>query len=411
MSYFRIIPKKFKLKTQRRTLTREKSLRDQLFLINQKFTDFLKFYDEKYKYFEEYGFKNRFEQYSLKSLEHLKKNFEIVLNNLRLIVQQNISINRLFKCNKHSKVSKRNFYLIKKKLCNFCDHLYVDYIHSGYKLPIKKHIELVYDELTRSKICDYYFYKIHDKNSFFNKTNLWLDIRENKVNSISQNTNKLSYKTFSKIIKSDQRYGPIKLVRNRHKHEFRKTIKQLGRIQMDLKVLGLNQNSTNKYVYIFDCIDIGSRLVYSRVLNTADTTNVMNEVINMKEFFIQHGINIKNIQTDNAMMFKKTNFVHSSVFNNWCEINNITRSFIPLNQPECDGCVERYHRTLDNEFVPKILHSSSLNQINNELIKFNEYYNTNRRIHLNELNHLSIAKRYMTPINLVKYLSMIQLEM
>lgn len=121
-------------------------------------------------------------------------------------------------------------------------------------------------------------------------------------------------------------------------------------------------------------------------------------------FFKEQNINIVNIQTDNAMMFKQNNFVYSNTFNKWCHERNITRSFIPLNQPECDGCVERYHWTIDQELDPKFVNSSNLTFIKFKVREFMNYYNNERYLHFNELNHLSIeiyAIKFFNNINRV----------
>lgn len=48
---------------------------------------------------------------------------------------------------------------------------------------------------------------------------------------------------------------------------------------MDLKVLGKNQTKIGKYVYIFDCIDIATRTVYSAILDRLDELNIMKKPI------------------------------------------------------------------------------------------------------------------------------------
>ena len=80
-------------------------------------------------------------------------------------------------------------------------------------------------------------------------------------------------------------------------------------------------------------------------------------------FFENHGINIIDIQTDNAMMFKGTNFIRDLNFSKWCIDYNISSSLIPLMELEANGCIERFHRSMDNEFIVKIKNYDNLDDI------------------------------------------------
>ena len=70
----------------------------------------------------------------------------------------------------------------------------------------------------------------------------------------------------------------------------------------------------NKHIYIFNMIDTSTRVTFSKVLYKADKFHVMQALNEGYLFFKKHGINIIDIQTDNAMMFKGTNFIRDLDF-------------------------------------------------------------------------------------------------
>ena len=122
-----------------------------------------------------------------------------------------------------------------------------------------------------------------------------------------------------------------------------------SQIQLDLKILGKYENSLGIKVPIFTMIDTSSRITFTRAIKHADLATILSLMEEGYQFFKDKGINIKSIQTDNAMMFKNTNIVKSSAFFNWCDNKKIAIRKIPLGQPECNGIIERYHLTIDKE--------------------------------------------------------------
>ena len=54
-------------------------------------------------------------------------------------------------------------------------------------------------------------------------------------------------------------------------HLKRHKIIEPGHVQLDLKILGRNENGLNKIIPIFNMIDIHSRFTYSLVLDNAST--------------------------------------------------------------------------------------------------------------------------------------------
>ena len=90
----------------------------------------------------------------------------------------------------------------------------------------------------------------------------------------------------------------------------------------------------NKHIYIFNMIDTSTRVTFSKVLYKADKFHLMQALNEGYLFFKKHGINIINIQTDNAMMFKGTNFIRDLDFSKQCIDHNISTSLILLMEIE-----------------------------------------------------------------------------
>ncbi len=235
-------------------------------------------------------------------------------------------------------------------------------------------------------------------NCLLNKTNLWLAIRK-----LDKKFENISHTTLIKILNEDSRKLMNKNKKLSRPHLFRRKPKELGNIQLDLKILGLKETGLNKKVAIFDAIDTSSRLVHLKVLDNQTNTELMKCLDEMYDFFSKNNIKIKRIQTDNAMQFKNTNFVKSNQFNKWCNDRRIIHIFIPYQQPECNGCIERYHRTIDQELGKLLRKCISLDEIKLTFDKWINYYNNDRLLHYTELDEISKENKFMTPIKSILY--------
>ena len=138
-------------------------------------------------------------------------------------------------------------------------------------------------------------------------------------------------------------------------------------------------------------------------LRNGTVASVMEALKEIMDFFDYMGLKITMIRTDNAMMFKKTNFVKCNIFNQFCKDNNIIHQFTPKSQPQCDGCVERFHRIYDDELVEFLKHAKTFEQIQALLRKFLYYYNFKRYHHYGELNFLPKKKQYMKPCDAIAF--------
>ena len=120
---------------------------------------------------------------------------------------------------------------------------------------------------------------------------------------------KISLNTLKKILTSEPGIVFRHKVENQLKHPKRTKYIELGHIQLDLKILGIKENGLKEKIAIFNMIDTSSRFVYSAVLEDQSTSSVMKHLRIGYQYFKNNKIHIKSIQTDNAMMFKGTNFI------------------------------------------------------------------------------------------------------
>ena len=70
---------------------------------------------------------------------------------------------------------------------------------------------------------------------------------------------------------------------------------------MDLKIIGTKDTKMKKKLIIFNMIETRSRFSFSNVLENGSIENVLNALEEGKKFFKNFGIDIKSIQTDNAI--------------------------------------------------------------------------------------------------------------
>ena len=175
---------------------------------------------------------------------------------------------------------------------------------------------------------------------------------------------------------------------------------------MDLKIIGTKDTKMKKKLIIFNMIETRSRFSFSNVLENGSIENVLNALEEGKKFFKNFGIDIKSIQTDNAMMFKGTNFINSNSYYSYLKENKITRRLIPLGVPECNGCIERFHLTIDKKCSTLLSQVENISQAKEVIKKFSDEYNFDRFHYYSELEKINIPyhERYMKPIEAIKLL-------
>ena len=108
--------------------------------------------------------------------------------------------------------------------------------------------------------------------------------------------------------------------------------------------------------------------VYTR-FNQKNSIDFVNRLIKKVK---ERGINIKRIQTDNGSEFQ-------SEFVACLTTKNIRHQYIWIHTPDQNGCVERSHRTDEEEFYrQEDTRNMTLEELNQALEEWIAYYNTQR---------------------------------
>jgi transposase InsO family protein len=145
-------------------------------------------------------------------------------------------------------------------------------------------------------------------------------------------------------------------------------VKQPGEgVQMDVKYV----YEGSKRRYKFSVLDPFTKLYFFMILSTKESKNSIAAFIGAEEYF---GFEILSVQTDNGSEAR-------GEFHCWLTEQDIPHYFIPKKSPWWDGCVERVHRTIDDEYYYNPMRTWK------SPYQWLEYYNT-ERIHLS-LNDLT----------------------
>ena len=126
-------------------------------------------------------------------------------------------------------------------------------------------------------------------------------------------------------------------------------IKKLGRIpdgggwRFDPTRLGISRRVG--YGYVHAAVDDHSRLAYAEVLSDEKGTTAAAFCHRAAAWFADHGITIEAVMTDNGACYI------SNVFADTLTTNNIRHHRIPPRQPQINGKVERFNRTLLDEWA------------------------------------------------------------
>lgn len=92
--------------------------------------------------------------------------------------------------------------------------------------------------------------------------------------------------------------------------------------------------------YQFSVVDPYTRRGYARVFATKHSINAVTVLKEAEAYF---GLAIHSVQTDNGSEFR-------GAFHRWCTEQDVPHYFIPKSSPAWNGIVERWHRTVDDEY-------------------------------------------------------------
>lgn len=376
---------------------------DYLFILSKLQKEFTRQYHEFIKFVEIYNYENKNQINLMKRFKDFKKKLDKFIDILRTVYNESTTINIYFKEKpKHTKYSRRWFFNFKKLINRLLKIDDIKFEKCVFKSPVPKFPHFKYSANIRKIIQDLYF-ELKNSDVHINFTTFWMKLTTNQFTDVNCDLLHLSMTTLRKILREDKRYGSIQRIKMNKKHLFRSKIPKAGIIQFDVKVFGKNQTGMHKYVYLIDAIETRSRMVFGSILQDSKTNSLVNAVKQILRQFEASGIKVKIIQTDNAMVFKNNNFVRSNAFNLVCNQHKIVHRFIPIGEPQADGCIERFHRTIDDELVNRLRKLTSLDAMNDALQKFVEYYNNNRYLHYCELKNLPKRKQYMIPIKSISF--------
>ncbi len=134
--------------------------------------------------------------------------------------------------------------------------------------------------------------------------------------------------------------------------------------------------------YFVCCIDLHSRISYAKAY---DTLNSKNATDCITEFERKFKLRINHVQTDNGLEYHK-------YFDLYLDEQNIKHYWNYPRSPKMNAFIERFNRTLEDEFIDwrlKSLRDLRVSEFNQLLTNYLEYYNYKRPHHSLQL---------MTPI-------------
>ncbi len=186
------------------------------------------------------------------------------------------------------------------------------------------------------------------------------------------NTQTISVSLIGKIIrrknfffesKRKAKKSKIKLLYPRIKYAPKE--KDPGYIEMDsvtIYVLG------RKY-YFITAIDIVTKYAWVKLVTNLSSLQAKKSLI---EFMTEYNRHLRVVQTDNGSEFLKD-------FNKYLQDLKITHQFIYQKLPKVNGVIERFNRTIQEEFIERNINEIyDTNQFRVKLVKYLVWYNTKR---------------------------------
>jgi transposase InsO family protein len=102
---------------------------------------------------------------------------------------------------------------------------------------------------------------------------------------------------------------------------------------------------TRGHDYVHSAVDAYSRIAYSEILNAEDTVCCVGFLERAKDWFALHGVTIERVLTDNGSGYR------SFAWRDLCAELGITHTRTRPYRPQTNGKVERFNRTLNNEWA------------------------------------------------------------
>jgi len=155
-----------------------------------------------------------------------------------------------------------------------------------------------------------------------------------------------------------------KLLSPRVKHSPKITIP--GYVEIDSITIWI----ANRRYYFITAIDIVTRVAWCKLVKSLCAQNSQEAAI---EFLVSYQIKVTDIQTDNGHEFL-------GEFDQYLQQNNINHHFIYPRSPRINGYIERFNRTIQDEFLTRSddLFIGDLVQFEERLNHYLFWYNTKR---------------------------------
>lgn len=192
--------------------------------------------------------------------------------------------------------------------------------------------------------------------------------------------NPISDRSIGKVIKRKQLYfnQPIRIKRrtkfSRGRTNKSPKVYQPGYVEIDSVVVYINYQRHN----FICCIDVFTKFAHVKKVNTLSSLQAK---LALKEFQVKYGFKVHTVQTDNGSEFL-------AVFHQYLDQSQIKHVFIYPRSPRINGVVERFNRTIQEEFINRndeIYFDLESFQV--KLTTYLNWYNT-KRPHMT-LNYLS----------------------
>lgn len=98
------------------------------------------------------------------------------------------------------------------------------------------------------------------------------------------------------------------------------------------------------YAYVHTAIDAHSRVAYAEILDDQRGPTCAAFWVRANAWFAEHGVHVERVLTDNALNYIKSNEFHTA-------LGDITHTRIRPRRPQTNGKVERFNRTLMDEWA------------------------------------------------------------
>jgi transposase InsO family protein len=128
-----------------------------------------------------------------------------------------------------------------------------------------------------------------------------------------------------------------------------------------------------KRVYCINIIDVFTRLVYSKIFTSLNSTNATQTLIEAQKHF---KFKFKHIQTDNGLEFYKH-------FDTYLQKNNIIHFWNYPKCPKMNAFIERFNRTIQEELLNRIrpILKDQPQYVNQKLLPAYLHYYNKQRLH------------------------------